>query len=247
MRERLTIAIDGPAGAGKSTCARRLAERLGYRFLDTGAVYRAATLAALRAGIDPGDEARVAEIARLARIVLEGVGPEGKVLLDGEDVSREIRGPAVTNAVSTVAAHPSVRLAVVPFQRDFAAGGGVVAEGRDIGTVVFPDADVKFFLDADPVVRAARRAHERGDGDVARVEQEIRARDKMDTERKAAPLRAASDAVVVDTTGLTLDAVVDLLERTVRDLKSDVERAARDVATHAATAPPETDAESGLL
>jgi cytidylate kinase len=220
-RQRLLIAIDGPAGAGKSTCARRLAERLGYRFLDTGALYRAVTLAALRAGIDPSDAAGVAAAASKARVVLEGTGgtagAAGRVLLDGEDVSSEIRGPAVTNAVSTVAAHPPVRAAILPHQRRFAEAGGVVAEGRDIGTVVFPDADVKFFLEADARVRAERRARERGEGDVDAVEREIRARDEQDSKRDASPLVAAPDAIRIDTTNLSVDAMVDVLERRVRD------------------------------
>jgi len=216
MRSRSVIAIDGPAGAGKSTVARRLAARLGYRFLDTGALYRAVTLAVLRAGIDPSDAGRVADLAGAAQIALDPRGTPPRVLLDGEDVSREIRGPAVTRAVSTVAANPAVRAAMVPFQRAFADEGGVVAEGRDIGTVVFPDAAMKFFLDADAAVRAARRALERGEADVASVEAEIRERDRKDTEREAAPLRAAPDAEVVDTTRLSAEEVVDLLERRVR-------------------------------
>ncbi|MCE9637634.1 MAG: (d)CMP kinase [Planctomycetes bacterium] len=211
MTQRLTIAIDGPAGAGKSTCARRLAARLGYRFLDTGAVYRAVTLAALRAGVDPDDAHRVAELARDARIVLEGEGPTGRVHLGGEDVSIEIRGPVVTALVPTVAAHEPVRTAVIPFQRDYAAGGGVVAEGRDMGSVVFPDADLKFYLDADESVRAARRAAERGETDVAKVQVEIGARDKTDKGRKTAPLVCPPDAERIDTTNLSLDVVVEML------------------------------------
>jgi cytidylate kinase len=216
QRDRLLVAIDGPAGAGKSTCARKLAERLRYRFLDTGALDRAVTLAALRAGLDPAAGEPVAEIARRARIDLVGEGPGGKVLLDGEDVSGEIRGPAVTNAVPTVAAHAAVRRAILPHQREFARDGGVVAEGRDIGTVVFPDALVKFFLDADERVRAERRATERGEADVARVEREIRTRDESDTRRAEAPLKAAPDAVRIDSTGLSIDEVVDRMEREVR-------------------------------
>ncbi|MCG3135868.1 MAG: Cytidylate kinase [Planctomycetes bacterium] len=213
------IAIDGPAGAGKSTCARLLAARLGYRFLDTGALYRAVTCRALWNGLDPSDEEAMAALAERVEITLVA-GPPMRVVLDGEDVTAPIRGPAVSNAVSTVAALPRVRTAMVRQQRAFAAaalrdGTGVVAEGRDIGTVVFPDADVKFFLDADPRVRAERRAKERGDGDVASVQREIEARDKMDTERDVAPLRAADDAVRIDSTGKSEADVLAELERAV--------------------------------
>lgn len=216
QRERLIIAIDGPAGAGKSTCARALAARLGYRFLDTGALYRAVALKALRAGVDPSDAERTAALARAARIELAGEGPAAEVRLDGEDVSDEIRGPGVTSAVPTVAALAPVRAAILPIQRGFARGGGVVAEGRDIGTVVFPDADLKFFLEADERVRAQRRAKERGEADVGRVAREIHARDEQDSTRAHAPLRAAPDAIRIDTTGLTVDEVVGELERHAR-------------------------------
>ncbi len=211
MRLRFIIAIDGPAGAGKSTVARRLAARLGYRFLDTGALYRTVTLAALRAGLDPDDEERVAALAESVSVVLEPGDDGVRALLDGEDVSSEIRGSAVTTAVSTVAALPRVRAAMIPLQRAIAAERGVVAEGRDIGTVVFPDADVKFYLDADPAVRAGRRAAERGDADVQQVEAEIVARDRQDSGRAVAPLRAAEDAVRLDTTDLSIDDVVERL------------------------------------
>jgi cytidylate kinase len=217
MRLRPIIAIDGPAGAGKSTTARRLAERLGMRFLDTGALYRAVTLKAWRSGLEPSDEAGVVALAEAARIELVFHGDDMRVLLDGDDVSDEIRGPGVTNAVSVVAALPGVRAAMIPRQREFAADGGVVAEGRDIGTVVFPDADLKVYLDADPAVRAARRARERSDDDVQKVRSELVERDRRDSSRKVAPLRAADDAVRIDSTDLSLDEVVDAIARLVRE------------------------------
>ena len=158
----------------------------------------------------------MAGLAAEAAIELDARPSGLAVLLDGQDVSSEIRGPDVTNAVSTVAALPAVRQAMIPLQRAFAAAGGMVAEGRDIGTVVFPDADVKFFLDADPAERASRRAAERGERDVQRVQAEIVERDRKDSTRAVAPLKPAEDAVRVDSTHLSLDEVVDLLEDAVR-------------------------------
>jgi cytidylate kinase len=195
----MVIAIDGPAGAGKSTVARALAERLGARYLDSGAMYRCVALLSLR---DPG--ADVAELAAAAPIDLE----EGLVLLDGEDVSDAIRSPEVSKKASEVAAEPAVRAALVQKQRALLAHGDWVAEGRDIGTVVAPGAELKVYLDADPAERARRRAAESGGGE-AGVLKEMRARDERDRSRDASPLREAEGAVRVDTTGLTVDEVVE--------------------------------------
>jgi cytidylate kinase len=211
------VAIDGPAGSGKSTLARLLAGRLGFRFLDSGAMYRALTLKALREGVDPGREGALADLLRGSDVRLED-GPDGqRTMLDGEDVSAEIRGPAVTAAVSRVAAHRRVREGMVERQRAFADGsaGGVVVEGRDIGTVVFPGAAVKFYLDATAEERARRRAAETG-GPPAEELAAMRQRDAQDSGRRVAPLRTAHDAEVVDTTGLTVSEVLERLLAAVR-------------------------------
>jgi cytidylate kinase len=212
------VTIDGPAGSGKSTLARLLADRLGFRFLDSGAMYRALTLKALREGVDPADgEATAALLARTA-IRLAGAGGGQRALLDGEDVSGAIRGPAVTAAVSRVAAHPRVREGMVERQRAFVregGGRGVVVEGRDIGTVVFPDAAVKFFLDASPEERARRRAAETG-GSAEAEREAMGRRDAADAGRAVAPLRAAGDAETVDTTGRTVEQVLETLLDRVR-------------------------------
>jgi cytidylate kinase len=197
------VAIDGPAGAGKSTIARALAAELGFTYLDSGAMYRAAALAALRRDAAP------AEIARSLRIELGTTGPGGpaRVLVDGEDVTSEIRAPAVSEAASRAAADPSVRTAMVSEQRRLLSRGDWVAEGRDIGTVVAPDADVKVFLNADPEERARRRAVELG-MDVGTVLAEQTIRDERDRGREHSPLRAAPDAVELDTTGMDVPDVV---------------------------------------
>lgn len=211
------IAIDGPAGSGKSTVAKAVASRLGLAYLDTGAMYRAVAFAAIRRGIDPDDTERVAELAR--QVDLE-VGETVKV--DGADATIEIRSPEVTRAVSAVAANPAVRVEMVARQREWAAGhdGGVV-EGRDIGTVVFPDAEVKVYLTADDSERASRRSKEMLDLQYDQVAADIARRDHADSTRAASPLSVAPDAVVLDTTGLGVDAVVstvlDMAEKSHRD------------------------------
>ncbi|HEX5366966.1 MAG TPA: (d)CMP kinase, partial [Acidimicrobiales bacterium] len=206
------IAIDGPAGSGKSTVARRLAEHLGLAYLDTGAMYRAVTFAALRRGIDPAD---AEPVAALARAVPLEVG-DGVVRVDGVDATIEIRGPEVSRAVSLVAANPAVRAELVRRQREWAVqrGGGVL-EGRDIGTVVFPDAALKVYLTARPEVRAERRAAEVSELDYETVAADMARRDALDQGRRADPLRPADDAVELDTSDLSVDEVVAELARRV--------------------------------
>jgi cytidylate kinase len=209
------VAIDGPSGSGKSTVARGVAVSLGLHVLDTGAMYRSVTLAGLRAGVDLTDAPRCGDVARAATIVLE----DAVVMLDGADVSAEIRGPEVTAAVSTVAAHPEVRRELVARQRAWVEehGGGVV-EGRDIGTVVFPDAPVKVFLTASDTERAARRQRDEAAAaravEVDAVREDLARRDAVDSSRPASPLRAADDALVLDTTGRSVeDVVAEIVQR----------------------------------
>ena len=210
------IACGAPAGTGKSTLARLLAERLGGAYLDTGAMYRVATLQVLRAGVDPDDSAAV--IAASADLPME-IGTDAgseRILLGGEDVSEEIRSARVTGAVSAVSALPEVRATLVGVQRRLASGGGtVVLEGRDIGTVVLPDAEVKVYLTASPEIRARRRTEQDlaagRDADYAEVLAAVIERDRKDSTRAASPLRPAADATVVDTSTLTLDEVLDRL------------------------------------
>ena len=199
------IAIDGPAGAGKSTVGRALADRLGLEYLDTGAMYRAMTFAALRRGVPVGD---LAEVAAMAPEVELTVG-DRVVLVDGVDATAAIRGREVTEAVSQIAANPVVRAVLVEQQRAWVRerGGGVV-EGRDIGSVVFPDADLKLYVTASPRVRAERRVQEIG-GDVDDVERSIVQRDRYDSSREHSPLTETDDAVTVDTTGMAIDEVVE--------------------------------------
>ena len=198
------IAIDGPAGAGKSTVGRAIAGQLGLEYLDTGAMYRAVTFGVLRRGLDPHDVESVAAVAAEVDLSVD----DRSVVVDGVDATIEIRGREVTQAVSAVAANPAVRAELVRRQREWADhhGGGVI-EGRDIGSVVFPDADLKLYVTASPRVRAERRVAEIG-GDVDEVEASIIERDRKDSTRADSPLQQTDGAVVVDTTGMTVAEVV---------------------------------------
>lgn len=219
MTKRLRIvAIDGPAGAGKSTIAKALAVALNIPYLDTGAMYRMVTYAALRDGIDLNNESAVADICKSMNVVMSS----DRFIVDDVDVTDIIRGPQVTEAVSTVAALSSVRSELRAAQRTWVenAGGGVV-EGRDIGTVVFPDATLKVFLTASPAVRAQRRVAQSG-GDVVVIEEQIRQRDHLDSTRADSPLRESNDSLSIDTTDLSIDAVVKQITSSVESIESNI-------------------------
>ena len=212
----MIVTIDGPAGAGKSTIARRLAEQLGFRFLDTGAMYRAATLAALRSGTDLNDAAAVASL--VASVEIDST--DGRVLLAGDDVSVDIRTPEVTAAVRPVADNPAVRAHLVELQRRVGQAGNLVSEGRDQGTVAFPHADCKIYLTASPEERARRRVQELSErGETVSIEEMLRLQNQRDSEdqsREVGPLVKASDTIEFLTDGLSIDEVVDGLVRIVR-------------------------------
>lgn len=213
MTKRPIIAIDGPAGAGKTTAARNLAARLGLVYLDTGATFRAVALKALREGVDLADEAAITALAERSDIRFTGDRLE-RILLDGEDVSAAIREQAVANASSAVAIHPTLRARLVELWREIGEDGGVVLEGRDIGTVVFPEADLKFFLDARPEARAQRRFSEQSgkeDVSIDRMIRDLAIRDETDRTRQHSPLRPAEDAIAIDTTDLTPEDTLDRL------------------------------------
>lgn len=225
MKKELIIAIDGPSGAGKSTLSRLLARSLGYIHIDTGAMYRAVALAARRVGIDPSDEERLEELCRTIDIAFAR-SPEGdRVLLNGEDVSAEIRTPEVSLLTSSVSAIPAVREAMVRLQRSMGERGGVVLEGRDIGTVVFPGAEVKFFLSATARERGKRRYEElKAKGlevDLERTIAEVEARDAADQARAHSPLAQAADAVPIDSTALNIEEVLAAMLRIVQQRRSE--------------------------
>src|SRR6476469_3851050 len=213
---KLVIAIDGPAGAGKSTIAARLAQKLGYTNLESGAMYRALALKAIEGNVSQDDEAQLLALAKSSDIRLQPTGEGNRVFLDGSDVSGRIRERDVTDAASRISVHPRVRAWMVARQREMGLRGGVIMEGRDIGTKVFPDADLKIFLDAAPEVRQERRIQQRGAGanqeEAQRLASELAQRDLRDRTRAASPLEAAPDAVHSDSSVMGVDEVVRQVE-----------------------------------
>jgi len=223
---RFVIAIDGPAGAGKSTLAARLAQKLGYVNLESGAMYRALALKALASGTALEDEDRLVALAAGSRIKLQPEGDGNRVLLDGADVSQRIREPDVTDAASKLSVHPRVREWMVARQRDMGAQGGIIMEGRDIGTKVFPDAEVKIFLDAAPEVRGDRRFRQKPTLPPDAVIAELRERDRRDRTRAASPLVPAPDAVIINSTDMSIDEVIARAEAIIAERQ--MQKAATD-------------------
>jgi cytidylate kinase len=212
--KKLLITIDGPAGAGKTTVSRALADRLGYRYIDTGALYRGVALAVKTRGVDPTDDAELEKLCRGLKLdfVLQAGG--GRLVLNGEDISGLIRTPEITMLASAVSARPVVRAYLLDLQRNMGHEKAAVFEGRDMGTVVFPDADVKFFLKASPQTRAQRRFEElksKTSQTLVEVERDMRQRDEHDSTREVAPLKPAPDAVIIDSTDLNVEQVVEVM------------------------------------
>ncbi|WP_319409631.1 (d)CMP kinase [uncultured Desulfosarcina sp.] len=217
LQPTLLITIDGPAGAGKTTVSKMLAREMGYRYLDTGALYRAVAYEVRAAGIRPDDDSGLGHVCDHLRLSVE----ENRLVSNGMDISDRIRSPEITMLASAVSARPVVRQALLGIQRKIGRAGGLVAEGRDMGTVVFPEADLKFFLDATVRQRAARRygQYDKGNGQTLdQIEQDIRRRDENDSSRDIAPLKPADDAVNIDSTTMTARQVVDLMMARVRKL-----------------------------
>ncbi len=219
----LVIAIDGPSGAGKSTAARRLAERLGYIYIDTGAMYRAIGWKAKREGIDPADETMLADLCSRTEVTIKKDNGDPRFSVNGIDVTGEIRTPEMGMMASAVSKSPAVRARLLTLQRELGRGGGVVMDGRDIGTVVFPDADVKFYLEASAGERGKRRYLElkaKGmDVDRAQITKEIEERDRQDSGRALAPLKKADDALLIDSSAMSIDDVLDKMLSEIKKVK----------------------------
>lgn len=220
-RKRLTIAIDGPSGAGKSTLGRALAKRLGYLYIDTGAMYRAVALKVKERALVLEDESKLSALVSSLHITFVGKGKETSVLCNGNDVTKAIRSPEISRLASDISRKKVVREALVQKQREMGKGGGVVLEGRDIGTVVFPDAEIKFYLDADTEERGKRRFKELVEKgmkvDFNDTLEEVRNRDYSDMNRAISPLRKAEDAFLIDSTGRTVEEIVEEMVRRVQD------------------------------
>lgn len=224
--KKLTVAIDGPAGAGKSTVARIVAERLEYTYIDTGAMYRAVTWDVMRRQIDPADQVKTAQVAESLNLTLDSSQGKTRVKVDGVDISDAIRTPEVSRLVATVAANGGVRQAMVNLQRQLASFGGVVLDGRDIGSHVLPNADIKIFLTASIEERARRRwmeMREKGyDVDLADLQREIACRDEMDCGREIAPLIQAADAVLIDTTAMSIKGAAETIQKLCEEKSHDL-------------------------